>query len=168
MKLIPLIFLLACAHASAQTSDFNLNDGRIRFSVPQSWGAIMEKSDGNPQAIAFAVADPATAGTDDAARVTVKTRQLKAPSEYADAMQNEMLLSKAQTGYAAEVESKESGTHNYTVTRGATTYSIKDQFKLIGNFAVKVRCERPVLKATSKAWSADFERDCAAVSASIR
>ena len=86
----------------------------------------------------------------------------------ADAMQNEMLLSKAQTGYAAEVESKESGTHNYTVTRGATTYSIKDQFKLIGNIAVKVRCERPVLKATSKAWSADFERDCAAVSASIR
>ena len=49
MKLIPLIFLLACAHASAQTSDFNLNDGRIRFSVPQSWGAIMEKSDGNPR-----------------------------------------------------------------------------------------------------------------------
>src|SRR5690606_977719 len=113
MKLLPLILLAAIgsAHAQDRTS-YNLNDGKITFSVPQGWSAIMEKSDGNPQAITFQIADPAAVGTDDMASVTVKTRQLKSAADSAEATHNEMLLSKAQTGYEAALDGSNTGIHH--------------------------------------------------------
>ena len=49
MKLFPLILLAAMGSAHAQDrTNFNLNDGKVAFSVPAGWSAIMEKFDGNP------------------------------------------------------------------------------------------------------------------------
>jgi hypothetical protein len=169
MKLLPLILLAAIGSASAQDrSDYNLNDGKIRFSVPQGWSAIMEKSDGNPQAIIFQVADPATAGTEDTASVTVKTRQLKSETDFVEATQNEMLLSKAQTGYEAALDGSNTGIHHYFVMRGKTRYDIRDRFTLMGTIAVQVRCQRPLLNATTKAWTSDFNNGCDSVASSLK
>jgi hypothetical protein len=169
MKWLPLVLLLAAGLASAQSgSDYNLNSGKIRFSVPQDWSAIMEKSDGNPQAIIFQVADPATQGTDDTASVTVKTRQLKSEADFVDATQNEMLLSKAQTGYEAALDGSASGVHHYFVMRGKTRYEIRDRFTLMGTIAVQVRCQRPLLEATAKDWIAKFDSGCNSVAASLK
>lgn len=169
MKWLPLLLLLATAGAHAQSgSDFTLNEGKIRFSVPDGWSAIMEKSDGNPQAIIFQVPDPATAGTDDTASVTVKSRQLKSPADFADATQNEMLLSKAQTGYEAALDGSTAGVHHYFVMRGKTRYDIRDRFTLMGNIAVQVRCQRPLLDATTRDWTAKFNGGCDSVAASLK
>lgn len=169
MKSLPLILLLATGGAFAQAgADYNLNDGNIRFSVPEGWSAIMEKSDGNPQAIIFHVIDPAAAGTDDTASVTVKTRQLKTAEDFADAMQNEMLLSKAQTGYEAALDGSTSGVHHYHVLRGKTRYDIRDRFSLIGTIAVQVRCQRPMLDATTREWIGHFDSGCDSVAASLK
>lgn len=169
MKRFILTLLLVAGSAAAQsTSSFNLNDGKIQFSVPQGWSAIIEKSDGNPQAIIFQVTDPATAGTDDAATVTVKTRQLKSPEGFAAATADEMALSRAQSGYEIALDGSETGAHHYFVMRGKTRYSIHDRFSLVGNIAVQVRCQRPLLDATTKAWSASFDSDCKNVAASVK
>jgi hypothetical protein len=168
MKWLPLLFLAAIGIAAAQDrSDYNLNDGKIRFSVPQEWSAIMEKSDGNPQAIIFHVADPATQGTEDTASVTVKTRQLKSPADFADATQNELLLSKSQTGYES-VDGSTAGIHRYFVLRGKTRYAIHDRFSLMGSIAVQVRCQRPLLNATAKDWIARFDNGCDSVASSLK
>jgi len=164
-----MLLLLAAASASAQEhSDYNLNDGKVRFSVPAGWSAIMEKSDGNPQAIIYQVNDPATAGTEDTASVTVKTRQLKSPAEFADAKQNEMLLSKAQTGYEASADGSDNGIHNYFVMRGKTRYAIRDRFVLMGSIAVQVRCQRPLLDSTTKDWTSQFYAGCDSVATSLK
>lgn len=169
MKLLPLILLAAIGSAQAQDrSDYNLNDGKIRFSVPQGWSAIMEKSDGNPQAITFHVTDPAAEGTDDMASVTVKTRQLKSSADFVEATSNEMLLSKAQTGYEAALDGSDTGIHHYFVERGKTRYEIRDRFNLMGEIAVQVRCQRPMLNATTKAWTSTFDQGCDSVARSMK
>ena len=169
MKLLPLILLVAVGSAAAQDrTNYNLNDGKISFSVPLGWSAIMEKSDGNPQAITFQVIDPAAAGTDDMASVTVKTRQLKSSADFPEATQNEMMLSKAQTGYEAVLDGSNTGVHHYKVMRGKTQYDIRDRFTLMGTIAVQVRCQHPELDATSKAWTSSFASGCDSVAASLK
>ena len=169
MKWLPLILLAAIGSAHAQDrTNFNLNDGKIAFSVPQGWSAIMEKSDGNPQAITFQIADPASAGTDDMASVTVKTRQLKSAAAFVEATQNEMMLSKAQTGYEAALDGSNTGIHHYFVMRGKTRYEIRDRFTLMGEIAVQVRCQRPLLTETSKAWNSTFDSGCDSVASSLK
>ncbi len=169
MKLLPLILLAAIGSAHAQDrTNFNLNDGKVTFSVPQGWSAIMEKSDGNPQAVTFQIADPAASGTDDMASVTVKTRQLKSAAAFVEATQSEMMLSKAQTGYEAALDGSNTGIHHYFVMRGKTRYEIRDRFTLMGEIAVQVRCQRPLLNETSSAWNSTFDSGCDSVAASLK
>ncbi len=169
MKLLPLILLAAIGSAHAQDrTNYNLNDGKVAFSVPAGWSAIMEKSDGNPQAITFQIADPAAEGTDDMASVTVKTRKLKSAADFAEATQNEMQLSKAQTGYEAALDGSNTGIHHYFVMRGKTRYEIRDRFNLMGEIAVQVRCQRPLLNATAKTWGNTFDAGCDSVANSLK
>lgn len=164
-----LVVLLAAGTASAQgNTDYALNDGKVRFRVPATWTAIMEKSDGNPQAIVFQVPDPATQGTEDAASITIKTRQLRAAGDFADAVQNELVLSKAQTGYESDASATDSGVHRYFVMRGKTRYAIRDKFVLIGTVTAQVRCQRPLLDATTKEWTAAYDSGCNSVAASVQ
>ena len=170
MKRSILFLLLAVAGTTVaqERSDYALNDGKVRFRVPATWSAIMEKSDGNPQAIVFQVVDPAAQGTEDAATITVKTRQLKSPGDFAEAVQNELALSKAQTGYESDAQAGDSGVHRYFVMRGKTRYAIRDRFVLIGTVAAQVRCQRPLLDATSREWTAAWDDGCNSVSASVQ
>ena len=163
-----LLLLLACTGVvlAQADNDFSLNDGKIRFRVPAAWTAIMEKSDGNPQAIVFQVPDPAASGTEDTATITVKTRQLDSPADFAEAMQNELLLSKAQSGY--ESVTADGNVHRYFVLRGKTRYEVRDRFVLIGTIAAQVRCQRPLLAATSKEWTSTWDSGCSRVSASVQ
>ncbi len=169
MRLLALLLLTVAGSAHAQSdNDYTLNDGRVKFSVPSAWTAIMEKSDGNPQAISFMVADPATQGTEDFASITVKTRQLRAPDQFGEAVQNEYTLSKAQTGYESDFDDRDNGVHRYHVTRGATRYAIRDRFTLIGNVAVQVRCQRPLLEKTAKDWITRYDSGCDRIAASLK
>ena len=169
MKPIPVLLLslasgIACAQAQ---TDFSLNDGQVQFRAPADWTAIMEKRDGNPQAIAFQVPNAAAAGTDDAADVTVKTRQLRSPADFAAAVADEQERARAQAGYEGK-GAADDGQHRYFVQRGNTRYLIRDSFLLLGNIAVEVRCRRPLLAATPAAWNHEFDGGCDRLVASLQ
>jgi hypothetical protein len=157
----------ATAHAQAKT-DYSLNGDQVRFHVPANWTAIMEKSDGNPQAVAFQVPDASAQGSEDTASVTVKTRQLKDASQFAATVQDEFERSKAQGGYETDPANKDTSVHQYFVVRSKTRYLVRDTFQLSGNIAIEVRCQRPLLAATPASWTAEFDNACGAVVASLK
>ena len=166
-----LILLAAFAAPSAfaqSTTDYSLNDGQVHFRVPPGWSAIMEKRDGSPQAIAFQVPDAAAQGSEDSATVTVKTRKLNGSAAFPSVVQEELERSKAQTGYEKDAANKDAAVHQYFVTRGKTRYLVRDSFYLTGNVAAEVRCQRPLLAATTAAWNTEFDRACDGVVASLK
>jgi len=100
MKPIALTLALASSLAFAQAkTDYTLNAGSVHFHVPGNWTAIMEKSDGDPQAVIFQVPDPATQGTEDTASVTVKTRALKSGDDFQGFITDAFERAKGQGGY---------------------------------------------------------------------
>jgi hypothetical protein len=157
---IVLLFALASGTALAQAeAGFSLHDGRVQFQAPTTWTAIMEKRDGNPQAIAFQVPNAAAAGSADAADVTVKTRQLQGPADYVAAVAAEQARARAQDGYEAD-GAADDGQHRYFIQRGGTRYLVRDSFRLLGDIAVEVRCRRPLLAATPASWHSAFDSGC--------
>lgn len=153
--------------AQAKT-DYSLNAGQVNFHVPPEWTAIMEKADGDPQAVIFQVPDPVAQGSEDTASVTVKTRSLKASADFQGFVTDEFERSKGQAGYEADSANKDSTVHRYFVTRGKTRYLVRDSYQLSGNVAIEVRCQRPLLDATPKDWSDRFDASCASVVASLK
>jgi hypothetical protein len=160
--------LLSTTAPAQGRTDYTLNDGQVQFRVPAEWTAIMEKTEGNPQAVAFQVPDPSAQGSGDAADATVKTRQLKTPAEFAGVVQDELDRSKGQGGYEKDPSNKDSSVHQYFVVRGKTRYLVRDSFFLTGTIAVEVRCQRPLLESTPAAWNAQFDSACNGVVASLK
>lgn len=162
-----LAFVSAIAFAQAKTR-YELNAGQVHFTVPPDWTAIMEKSDGDPQAVIFQVPDPAVSGTEDTASVTVKTRSLKAAADFAGFVQDSFERSKGQSGYENDSSNKDSSLHRYFVMRGKTRYLVADHYLLTGNVGVELRCQRPLLEATPQSWTDGFDGACARVFASLK
>lgn len=168
MKTPALALLLVPALVCAQArNDHALNDGQVHFRVPADWSVMMEKKDGNPQALVFNVPDPSADGSEDSASVTVKTRRLKSAADFAGAVQAEFDLSRAQTGYKRDDASDSSTVHRYLVQRGATRYLVRDRFVLRSDIAVQVRCQRPLIDGTPASWANGFDADCDRVNASL-
>jgi len=168
VKLACCLLLLATTGALAQDRiAYSLNEGNVDFSVPAGWIAIMEKTDGNPQAIAFQVPDPSAQGSNDSADVTVKTRRLPSASGYAATVEGELGRARAQDGYESDTRHSSADDHRYFVQRAGTRYQVRDSFRLLGNIVVEVRCRRPVLATTPASWNASFDAGCDSVVASL-
>jgi archaellin len=178
VKLFPCLLVLSAAvfasgafptaaHAQGKT-DYTLNEGQVHFRVPPTWSAIMEKSDGNPQAIAFQVPDAAAQGSEDTASVTVKTRQLTSAAEFASTVINEFERAKTQGGYENDTSNNDKAVHQYFVVRGKTRYLVRDSFFQSGMVSVEVHCLHPLLTATAPTWNTEFDRACDGVVASLK
>ncbi|HJT98515.1 MAG TPA: hypothetical protein VJ696_09390 [Rhodanobacteraceae bacterium] len=169
MKLLALpLALFSCAVFAQAKTDYTLNAGQVHFRVPPDWTAIMEKADGDPQAVIFQVPDPTAQGTEDTASVTVKTRSLKASADFSGFVTDSFERAKGQAGYETDSSNKESSVHRYYVMHNKTRYLVRDAYQLNGNVAVEVRCQRPLLDATPQAWSDAFDASCASVVASLK
>lgn len=155
-----------CAQTSPQT-DYSLNDGKVNFKAPSPWNSVMEKKEGNPQAIAFFIPDPGAQGSEDSTTATVKTRQLADASAFAATIQEEFERARSQSGFEIDPANKDAGVRQYFVTRGKTRYRVRDVARLVGNIAVEVRCQRPLPATAQAAWTAQFDADCERVVASI-
>lgn len=171
---LPLLALLLLASnlfvvgAWAQDKTaYSLNEDQVHFHVPPGWSAVMEKTDGNPQAVAFQVSDPTAQGTEDSATVTVKSRLLKNADQFATVMLEEQTHASEQSGFAADASGVGANANQYFVVRGKTRYLVRDAFHRAGGFAVMVRCQRPLLDKTPAAWVSSFDSGCASVAASI-
>gem|GEM_PF-1416453 len=163
----PLALVASAAFAQAKT-DYTLNAGSVHFHVPPDWTAIMEKADGDPQAVIFQVPDPAAQGTEDTASVTIKTRSLKTSDDFNGFVQDEFERSKGQAGYENDASNKDTSSHRYFVTRNKTRYLVHDTYQLNGNVAVQVRCQRPLLESSAKEWADGFDASCRNVVASLK
>lgn len=159
--------LIACTAFAQDKTDFTLNDGKVRFQAPAGWSAIMEKQEGDPQAIAFQVPDPTAQGSQDSATVTVKTRQLGDPGKFAATIQEEFQRARTQPGFEIDPANKDAAVRQYFVTRASTRYLVRDRAQPVGSIAVEVRCQRPLLAGTPASWSTQFDRECDGVVASI-
>lgn len=167
--LLSSALLLPAANAFAQgKTDFSLNDGQVHFRVPPGWSAVMEKADGNPQAVAFQVPDSAAEGSDDSATVVVKTRQLKAPAAFPGFVQDEHARAESQGGYEKDASNKNAAVHQYFVQRAKTRYLVRDSYYLTGAIGVEVRCQRPLIEKTPAAWNTQFDSSCDSVVASLK
>jgi hypothetical protein len=173
VKPIPCLLALASTMLSTVVlaqgkTDYSLNDGQVNFHVPGDWTALMEKTEGNPQAIAFEVPDASAQGSEDTASVTVKTRELANPAQYSVVVQDETSRARSQPGYEADGVASDDWTHRYFVMRGKTKYRVHDSFVQRAGVAVEVRCQRPLLASTPEAWNTQFDGACASVVASLR
>lgn len=160
---IPLALLLlgAATLAGAQArTRYELNEGRVHFTVPPDWAAIMEKTEGNPQLVVFRVPDASAEGSQDMASVTVKTQLLRGPSTFGALVQEEFELSKQQTGYERDAAGAGENVHQYFVQRGPTRYRVYDRFRETGGVWVHIRCQRPLLDTTPAAWTQAFDAAC--------
>ena len=156
------------AALAQERSSYSLHDDRIQFRAPAGWVAIMEKTGGPSQAIAFQIPDNSAQGSEDIADATVKTRELKDASEFNAFLEGELDRPRAQAGYEVDTSNADGAVHQYFVTNGPTRYLVRDSFMLRGDIAVEVRCRRPLLANTSDAWKRQFDSACDALVASLK
>ncbi len=154
-----LFWLVGAVHAQTAT-DYSLNDGAIRFKVPSDWSMILQKTEGSPQAIAFQVRDPADQGTDTATRVTVDTRHFADANEFASFVASGMAKAKQINSYTEEVGSNDATHLRYTGTDAGKRYQYRDMYLFRESLGIHVRCVRPLLPATTSAWTKAYEQGC--------
>jgi hypothetical protein len=164
---IPAIALASAA--SAQTSgEYSLDQGFIKFSAPPAWPVIMQKSEGDPQFLAFQVKDPADTDSGEATRVTVETRLLNDSSNFQPMVNRDVDKAKQMPGYDQKTEGVDSTTLRYFANNGKTKYEYRETWYLNGHLLVHVRCARPMLARTSPQWTADYEKGCSQIMQSLK
>lgn len=160
--------LLSTAAGAVDTpGEFSLNSGLVKFTAPEAWPVIMQKTEGNPQAIAFQIKDPADAGTGEATRVTVSTKQLDDTSSFQALVNVEVDKGKQMPDYEKR-DSGDASVLRFFARNGKTRYEYRDTWYLNGHLMVHVRCARPLLEKTTAQWTADYEKGCAQVMASAK
>jgi len=159
---------LLSAGAGAQTpGEFSLNQGIVKFTAPPAWPVIMQKTEGNPQAVAFQVKDPADEGTGEATRVTVGTKLLDDTSNFQALVNADVDKGKQMPDYEKR-DSSDATVLHFVARNGKTRYEYRDTWYLNGHIMVHVRCARPMLEKTTPQWAADYEKGCAQIMASAK
>src|SRR5215468_8401184 len=149
MSKIRLAILLAAlsvasAFAAESKADYTLYERILKFKAPAEWNVIMEKRDGNPQFIAFQVKDPADAGNNEIAQVTVSAKL----------MHDSSFFQQVSEGVDPTVM-------RYYAMNGKTRYEYRETFYLVTHLFLHVRCSRPLLKETTAAWTDAYDKGCA-------
>ena len=147
--------------------EFSLNSGLVKFTAPPAWPVIMQKTEGNPQAVAFQIKDPADAGTGEASRVTVSTKQLDDTSSFQALVNVEVDKGKQMPDYEKR-DSGDASVLRFVARNGKARYEYRDTWYLNGHLMVHVRCARPLLEKTTAQWTADYEKGCAQVMTSAK
>jgi len=154
--------LLAAAAGAATDApgEFSLNQGLIRFSAPPAWPVIMQKTEGNPQFVAFQVKDPADTDSGEATRVTVNTKQLDDTSRFQALVNADVERGKEMPDYEKKDDGVDPSVLRYFARNGKTRYEYRETWYLNGHSMVHVRCARPMLEKTTAQWTADYEKGC--------
>lgn len=160
-------FALLCASAgAAHAADFTLNNGVVAFSAPSDWPVIMQMTEGNPQVVAFQVKDPADAGTGEASRVTVTTRKLDDAQAFQEFVNTSIEKAKQTPGYE-HTSGGDGSSLRYSGLNVKTRYEYRETYYYRNGIGVQLRCMHPVLKGTTSAWLAAFDKGCDEVAASL-
>ncbi|HEX7110932.1 MAG TPA: hypothetical protein VF216_00670 [Mizugakiibacter sp.] len=160
--------LLVLALPAAHAGDYALADGGVHFSAPSEWSAIMEKTEGDPQFIAFQVHDPSPSASNSLARVTVSVRRIANDATFAQYVQDQMAHAKGMSGYQPGAAAPTLNRHDYTAVESKVHYSYSERYYHKGKLAVQLRCVRPEASQAGPAWTAAFDRGCDDVAVSLQ
>lgn len=158
----------AARAAPAGQTAYSLFEGIVRFSAPAQWPVILEKKEGVPQFIAFQIKDPAAEGSGESSEVWVDAKLLN------DATTSQALVNaatdraKKTPGFEAAKDNEANGALHYTALNGKQRYEYRETWQLAATILAHVRCTRPLLAATSAAWTTDYDAGCNTVMQSLK
>ena len=155
------------AAADDVPGEYSLDQGYVKFSAPPAWPVVMQKTEGNPQFVAFQVKDPADAGSGEATRVTVTTKLLDDTSNFQALVNADVGKGKQMAEYEKR-DSGDPGVLRYVARNGKAHYEYRETWYLNGHAMVHVRCARPMLDKTTAQWTAEYEKGCAQVMQSAK
>jgi len=160
--------LLASSAAAEAPGEYSLNSGLVKFTAPAAWPVIMQKTEGNPQAIAFQVKDPAEEGSGEATRVTVTTKLLDDPSNFQMLVNADVYKGKQMPDYEKRDDGVDPTVLRFFARNGTTRYEYRETWYLNARVLVHIRCARPMLEKTTAQWTTDYEKGCAQIMASAK
>jgi hypothetical protein len=160
--------LLAVAAVAETPGEYSLNSGLVKFVAPVAWPVIMQKTEGNPQAIAFQVKDPAEEGSGETTRVSVNTKLLDDPSNFQMLVNADVYKSKQMPDYEKRDDGVDASVLRFFAREGKTRYEFRETWYLNRHILVHIRCVRPMLEKTTAQWVADYEKGCAEIMASAK
>ena len=167
-RLATAAVLLAFVSIRACAADYTLFEKIIKFQAPSDWTVIMEKQDGNPQFMAFQVKDPADPASNEITQVTVNAKLMHDSSFFQQQVDAATDKAKALPGFEQTTEGVEPTVMRYFAMNGKTRYEYRETFYLVSHLFLHIRCARPMLPETSKAWSDSYEKGCADLMASLK
>ncbi len=159
--------LLALASTCASAADYTLFENIIKFQAPPDWTVIMEKQDGNPQFMAFQIKDPADPASNEITQVTVNARLMHDSSFFQQQVDAATDKAKQLPGFEA-AKAADPNVFRYYAMNGKTRYEYRETFYLVSHLFLHIRCSRPMLPETTKAWSDSYEKGCADLMASLK
>ncbi|MFT3791608.1 MAG: hypothetical protein QM741_11135 [Rudaea sp.] len=152
--------------AAARTgTPYALYEGAVKFAAPANWPAIMQKTEGTPQFVAFLIKDPADADSGESAQVSVEAKLLNDASAFPALVNAATDKAKQSPGFEARGETGANALH-YVALNGKQRYEYRDAWYLASKILVHVRCARPLFPATAAEWTSAYESGCAQVLAS--
>ena len=164
---LALLALSSFAAAESKT-DYTLYEHIVKFKAPADWPVIMEKKDGNPQFIAFQIKDPADPKSEELAQLTVSAKLLHDSSFFQQQVDAATDKAKQLPGFEVVTEGVDPSVFRYYAMNGKSRYEYRETFYLMSHLLLHVRCSRPLLAATTPAWTDAYNKSCAEIMASLK
>jgi hypothetical protein len=165
-RLIAALALLVCVSASA--ADYSIYENIIKFKTPADWSVIMEKKEGNPQFMAFQIRDPADPGSNEISQVTINARLMHDSSFFQQQVDAATDKAKQLPGFEQVTEGVDPTVMRYFAMNGKTRYEYRETFYLVSHLFLHIRCSRPMLAATTAAWTDAYNKGCGDLMASLK
>ena len=147
---------------------YSLFAGIVRFNAPSQWPVILEKKEGVPQFVAFQIKDPAAEGSGESSEVSVDAKLLNDASTSQALVNAATDRAKQMPGYEAAQDNNAGGVLHYTALNGKQRYEYRETWQLAATVLVHVHCARPLLAATSAAWTSAYDSGCGGVMQSLK
>ncbi|HKV64816.1 MAG TPA: hypothetical protein VJN66_00370 [Rhodanobacteraceae bacterium] len=159
-----LMILGAFALAPAAfAADYSLSNGSVKFSAPDAWPVLMEKTDGARQFIALQVKDPGNANA--LARITVTTEQVDGVQGFQKFLSDGTARARKLPGYVAASALDGTSSLRYTASENHEKNAYTEVYAYRSNIAIQVRCIRP--ENAPADWRATFDSGCKSVVAAV-
>ena len=162
MKMRYLFCVLCLAPLSAYAADYSLDDGAVKFSVPDDWTPLMEKHDGDPQFMALQV--PGAGADALLARITVTTRHVADAQAYQQFLDEEVAKARRLPGYTGGAGGN-LPMRRYTALENKQKHDYVEYYAYRNGLGIQVRCIRPASAAA--AWASTFDAGCSDIAKSV-
>lgn len=162
--LLGLALFGMCALAPAAFgADYALGNGAVKFSAPDAWPMLMEKTDGPRQFVALQVKNPGD--TNALARITVTVEQVDGVQGFQTFVNDSTARARKLPGYVAASAPGGTSSLRYTATENHEKNAYTEMYTYRSNRAIQVRCIRPAIAPAD--WLATFDAGCQSIVSAV-